>query len=240
MVDLAALRAAIAVAMVPDPAAADGAGSVASAVCRVCSEALPVDGAAFTAMASDQARELLCASDAVIEQVQQSQFSLGEGPAMEAFNNGRPVCVPELTDLERARWPVFAPSLQGLPIGSLFAFPVTVGAITLGVVDLYRQASGRLSGEDLAAVLQVVDLAAAALLALRASHLPGGAGAWLDGAASDRQVHQATGMLIGQLGVPAEEAFARLRGYAFSQDRQIGQVAADIVARRVSLDPDPA
>jgi len=47
-------------------------------------------------------------------------------------------------------------------------------------------------------------------------------------------------MLTVQLGVSAAEAYARLRAYAYGQDRRLAEVAGDIVARRVRLDPDPA
>ena len=46
-------------------------------------------------------------------------------------------------------------------------------------------------------------------------------------------------MLTVQLGVPAAEAFARLRAYAYSQDRRLADVAGDIVARRLRLHPGP-
>ena len=46
-------------------------------------------------------------------------------------------------------------------------------------------------------------------------------------------------MLTVQLGVPVTEAFARLRAYAYSEDRRLADVASDIVARRLRLDPDP-
>jgi AmiR/NasT family two-component response regulator len=41
-----------------------------------------------------------------------------------------------------------------------------------------------------------------------------------------------------QLAVSAAEAFARLRAYAYSQDRRLADVAGDIVARRLRLHPD--
>jgi len=53
------------------------------------------------------------------------------------------------------------------------------------------------------------------------------------------EIDQATGMLTVQLGVPAGEAFARLRAYAYSQDRRLADVAGDIVARRLRLHRDP-
>ena len=46
-------------------------------------------------------------------------------------------------------------------------------------------------------------------------------------------------MLTVQLGVPVAEAFARLRAYAYAQDRRLAEVARDIVSRRLRLQPDP-
>jgi hypothetical protein len=48
------------------------------------------------------------------------------------------------------------------------------------------------------------------------------------------QVHQATGMLIAALRIPAAQALVRLRGYAFATGRLVDDVARDIVARRLS------
>jgi AmiR/NasT family two-component response regulator len=53
------------------------------------------------------------------------------------------------------------------------------------------------------------------------------------------EIDQATGMLTVQLGVPVAEAFIRLRAYAYGEDRRLADVASDIVARRLRLDPDP-
>jgi hypothetical protein len=52
------------------------------------------------------------------------------------------------------------------------------------------------------------------------------------------EVHQATGMIIVQLGVSAEIAFARLRAYAFAQNRRLRDVARDVVARRLRFSPE--
>jgi len=65
----------------------------------------------------------------------------------------------------------------------------------------------------------------------------------VDGQGRDLALHraeidQATGMLTVQLGVPAAEAFARLRAYAYARDRRLADVAGDIVARRLRLHRD--
>jgi len=52
-------------------------------------------------------------------------------------------------------------------------------------------------------------------------------------------VHQATGMILVQLGVSAEIAFARLRAYAYAHDRRLGDVAREVVERRLRFALDP-
>jgi AmiR/NasT family two-component response regulator len=51
-------------------------------------------------------------------------------------------------------------------------------------------------------------------------------------------VYQAQGMVMIQLGVPLGEAMARLRAHAYAQDRTLGSVARDIVARTLTLEAD--
>lgn len=51
-------------------------------------------------------------------------------------------------------------------------------------------------------------------------------------------IHQATGMVVGQLGLTTVAALARLRAHAYAQERSLGDVCADVVARRLHLDPD--
>jgi hypothetical protein len=42
-----------------------------------------------------------------------------------------------------------------------------------------------------------------------------------------------------QLGVGIEEALVRLRAYAYAYGRRLADVAADVVAHRIRLPPDP-
>jgi len=54
-------------------------------------------------------------------------------------------------------------------------------------------------------------------------------------------VHQATGMISIQLDVTMEEALVRLRAHAYGSERPLGEVAEDVVARRLrfnNLDDD--
>ena len=127
---------------------------------------------------------------------------------------------------------------------AFFALPLIVGAIRAGALGLYRGAPGPLSGRQFGDLLILADAATVMLLGSEHDDAENGDGAALDGQTPDLALHraeidQATGMLTVQLGVPAAEAFARLRAYAYSQDRRLADVAGDIVARRLRLGRDP-
>ncbi|WP_439658703.1 GAF and ANTAR domain-containing protein [Lentzea sp. HUAS TT2] len=203
-------------------------------VIRACVDVLPVDGASVSVMSGPRERETLYASDEIAARIEDVQFSLGEGPCFEAFASRRPVLVPDLREASVVEWPVFAEAIRAVPIGAIFAFPLQAGAIGIGAIDLYRRRPGWLSADELAVALEVVDLVATVLLGLRLGD-PGDPEG-LRGVLSPgrEQVHQATGMLIAAFTISAEEALARLRGYAFVTDRPLDAVAKDLVTRRLS------
>jgi hypothetical protein len=45
-------------------------------------------------------------------------------------------------------------------------------------------------------------------------------------------------MISVQLGVTMEEALLRLRAHAYSTERPLGEIAADVVGRRLRFDDD--
>jgi hypothetical protein len=96
-----------------------------------------------------------------------------------------------------------------------------------------RAGPGGLTGDDLAEALAFADAATELLLA---EHLPGGQ---VPGSAqffSHRAgVHQATGMVSAQLGIPVSNAFLRLRAHAYATERLLEDVARDVVGRRLRL-----
>lgn len=206
---------------------------LAEQICRACVEGLGVDGAAISVLTDSPSRETLCATDAAAARVEELQYTLGEGPCIEAATSGRPVLVPDVEEAAgQDRWPMFAASVvEQTLVGALFALPLQLGTINLGVLDLYRGARGPMTGGVLRDAMRAADMAAMMLLGLRTD--PGDGQWWEQSWASHAEVHQATGMIIAQLGVGAEEAFARLRGYAFSSEQLLGDVADDVVARRL-------
>lgn len=224
---IARVRADV-VAALRDPA---GAGEPLARACRACVALLPVDGASVSVMSGAEQRETLYASDDTVAAVESLQFTLGEGPCFEAFTQRRPVLVADLEADAGSAWPVFATEIAAHPVGAIFAFPLQSGAVALGAMDLYRHEPGWLTPDDLATALQVVDIATLALLGLQHG---ASEGEWLADLPRNREVvHQATGMLIAEYHIPAADALARLRGYAFAGGCMVEEVAEDLVARRL-------
>lgn len=225
---------------------AEGGADGPQRIGAACLEYLPVSGASITLMTGGGAHETVFASDVVMDQLDSLQFNLGEGPCVEAFTQHKPVLVTNLAATD-GRWPVFTNAVRDIPIGGLYVFPLQLGAIALGVLDLYRTEPGDLIGADLTGALRVADAALWSLLGLRVGETletasgwgPADSDSWLSGAPLHRtEVYQATGMIIGQLGVSAQTALAKLRSVAFAQNRLLDEVARDVVARRLRFDDE--
>jgi hypothetical protein len=184
------------------------------------------------------ARVTLWATDTTAALIEELQYDLNEGACMEAAMTGRPVLVGDMDrSADTVRWPMFAAAIaERTPVRALFALPLQAGAVNLGVLDLYRLRPGDLSSAQYDDALGAVAVASQMISEpngeLEDIDLPGAN--WLDDSFSDRaEVHQATGMVLVQLGITAPEALAWLRAHAFAHQRQLIDVARDVVARRL-------
>jgi ANTAR domain/GAF domain len=213
---------------------------LAERICQACVQGLSVDGAAISLMTASRLRETLYASDATIDLLEDLQFSLGEGPCVDAASSGRPVLVADIDDpAQTSRWPMYAAAVvDQAGIGAVFALPLQWGTITLGVLDLYRRAPGSLSAPQVRDAISAADAAALMLLGVRTDPDPDGDAVWDRSWSKRAEIHQATGMVVAQLGISPTDAFARLRAHAFSNGVQLGDVARDVVARRLRFTQD--
>jgi hypothetical protein len=220
-------------------AAARAGDAPLAALCRAAVRWLGVDGAGVTAMSGPEVREPLFASDEVTARLEELQLTTGEGPGSEDFRLGSPVLIGDL-DSAAARWPGFAPAAVAAGARAMFALPLQVGAIRVGVLSLYRARPGSLEPEELADGLVLADIAlemvldAAAGISEAPEYLP------LAGMSDSRaEVYQAAGMISVQLDVSLAEALVRLRAHAFASGGALGAVAEAVVSRQLRLDPDP-
>jgi hypothetical protein len=207
-------------------------------VCAVVIVAVGIDGVALTVAASP--RETLYASDPAVSEMEELTMTLGEGPGVDVLEGG-PVPVADLATPDcGSRWPIYAAAAMGAGFRAVFALPLQVGGMRLGVMDLYRAEHGSLGREQLADALLLADTACAILLDGDRRHPSRANGSGPEPVGPlHPEVHQATGMLIVQLRVSAAVALVRLRAYAYAHDRRLRDVARDVVERRLRLHPEP-
>lgn len=216
--------------------AGDG-GTLPELLCQDARRHLPVAQVGLCVMNDAGAIELSVGSDERAEKLESLQFTLGEGPCMDAFGSGGPALYPDLRARGAERWPAYAAAVQDLGVRAAFSFPLTVGGISLGVLDLFNDEPVSLSEEDLARSLTYVDAAVLILLHLQAmgSSLP------FPGISETQEplesafhghaeIHQATGMVAVQASLSLTSALVQLRAHAYGTSRHLTDVARDVLA----------
>ena len=199
-------------------------------LCLSCVKDTDVDGAGLAVFAGDGTPETVYATNALSARIEDLQFTTGEGPCVDAARSGAAVLAPSLGGSETG-WPGLERELAAAGVEAVFAFPVRIGATSLGTLDLHRRTPGQLSDEHLASVLATVDRAAPLLLAVTAQTVEG-----VPPETTYRMVvHQAAGMAMIQLDTTLEEALLRLRAIAYAEGLAINELAADLVSRRRRL-----
>jgi hypothetical protein len=201
-------------------------------LCGACVRGSGVDGGGVTVMTSSGTGVALYATDSISSTIEDLQLTLGEGPCVDAAASGFPVLVADLSDPSGGigrRWPLFQAEASRIGAAAVFAFPIRIGAIGLGTLDLFRQSPGPLHDPELTQALLCVDELGTALLDFEA-HQHG------EDLLSPRMVvHQAAGVAMVQLDTTIEEAMARLRATAYAEDVSINALAADVVSGRRRL-----
>jgi hypothetical protein len=203
-------------------------------LCEVCAEVVAMTGAGIMLMAGELPLGSVCSSNQVSALIEDLQFTLGEGPCVDAYRHGRPVLAPNLAYPVEARWLAFTPSAVAAGAKAVFGFPLQVGAVRLGALNLYRDRPGALTDDQHADALVMAGVAARAVITRQAQAPGGPLAAELEAGWDFRVVvHQASGMVSAQLDVSVAEALIRLRAYAFANDRLLTDVAEDVVSRRL-------
>lgn len=209
-----------------------------SRLCEVCAEVTGMTGAGIMLMSGDVPRGSVCTTDEVSAQIEELQYTLGEGPCVDAYFYDRPVLEPDLASQPSSQWVAFTDAALHAGARAVFGFPLRVGSARLGALNLYRDQPGPLSDDQHADALVAADVAAQTVLLLQAGAPPETLATEIEaGAQLHYVVHQAAGMLAAQLEVSVTQALVRLRAHAFSAGRSLTEVAEDVVARRVRLAP---
>jgi hypothetical protein len=205
-------------------------------LCRAAASTLGCDGGAITIAYTQVERVTLCTTDATARLLEETQDVVGQGPGPDAFTTGAYARF-DLLDVDGPdpRWPLLeSDSLTALAPLVVHALPMGEGDDrVIGVLTLHQHGVDR--ENDLYAALIVSRVVAAGLLADGPSMQGAGQGPWSERA----EVHQATGMVVAQLGVPETDALALLRAYAYSHDQSVSVTAHAVIARILAFSANP-
>jgi len=215
----------------------DGSSAVAE-ICALAVAELAVSGVWVTLIShagtpATQQR-LVRATDATATRLEELQFTVGEGPGLEAVISGTAILAPDLI-VTASRWPAFTSGAQSAGAAAVFAFPLSLGAIRLGSLDCYRTTAGPLTPRQIAAALVLAEMTFEAVLSETAGHAHNDLG-WITDIHAE--VHQASGIVKYDLGITMEAALLRIRGYAYANDMPIAVVAQRIVDRELFLEEE--
>src|SRR5947207_13532194 len=149
----------------------EGAWSAAW-LCAVCPQVTGVSGAGIMLMSGDIPRGSLCSTNEVSQLIEELQYTLGEGPCVDAYQQDQVVAEPDLAEPVTRRWVAFTPPALEAGVRAVFGFPLRVGTVRLGALNLYRDRPGPLSGDQHADALVVADVAACWVLEAQAGAPP--------------------------------------------------------------------
>src|SRR5437764_15459853 len=84
---------------------AGGDEGLADSLVRLCARTLPVSGVGLALMTDEGPAGTVAASDDGALHLEELQFSLGQGPCVDASRTGRPVLSHDLADTSPRSWP---------------------------------------------------------------------------------------------------------------------------------------
>jgi hypothetical protein len=236
--DSAEMLAVLARTLARKQNAGEPAGHLAARLCDACTEILGARAGTLT-LSSATERLTVRSSESTFARIEDLQVVLGEGPTQLAFSEGRTV-VAHLDGREgegedAAAFPVFtsmASDIDG-PV-TVYAVPMRPARRVVGVLTLYLRGSGLTRSLEEAQFL--ADAAGAALLGDPDTADIGAQPSWPQRA----RLHQATGVVVAQLGIAPADALAVLRAHAFGRASTLESVVDDVLDRRLSFSYDEA
>lgn len=206
-----------------------------SALAQPIAHALPVSGVAISMLGTFLGNETVSATNPTAARLDELQFDLGEGPCWDAVGKGRPVMEPNIRHHPLGRWPAFLDAIRHEDVGAIYAFPLFVGPLQLGAMDLYSAEPDVLNDKHArqsAAFASVVSRLVLHKALERASEDPE---VLPETRYSRRTIHQATGMVLAQLDLSPDEARLVIQAHAFATGRSMQEIAEDIVDRRLNF-----
>ncbi len=186
-----------------------------------------VDGCDHAGITINERRGLVTrlSSDEVVQQANELQADLGEGPCLDVMRDQETLVSPDL-EVEQ-RWPMWAKRVrEDLGVGSLMSLLIYTEPNSFGALSLYARVGRRFDADDLAVGQALADHISVIVSAERQIDQLGRA---LD---SRTIIGRAEGILMERLGMSADQSFDYLRRVSSTTNRKLVDVATEIAQTR--------
>jgi GAF domain-containing protein len=204
--------------------------------------ALLVEPPASVGITAHHGREpvTVASSDDRAQLVDAEQYTVGDGPCLEAMRTGR---VVEVEDQRvDPRWDGYAPRARRQGVKSSLSLPLSIDTRSIGALNLYsHDRVGAFGGNVLQQAERFAERASVALaLTIRFNEQVSTSHQLEEALASRTLIDQAIGILMAEQRCTAHEAFDLLRRHSQSQNRRLRQVAEELITRVSGAPPAPS
>lgn len=213
-------------------AAQFGLEDLLTEVATLAVRAIPgADGAGLTLIEPHRA-DTIVKSEKFVQEIDEIQYGLGEGPCISAAAEGIPMRTGSLGG--DARWPRFGPRAGRLGVHSVLSLPLISAGAVVGAMNVYAHAKNAFDDRSehlgqLYAIPAAIAVQNAQILA-QTQRL---AAKFQAGMSSRAVTDQAIGILMSRSGVSPDEAYSRIRMLSKHDNIKIDVVAAGIVHEAV-------
>ena len=182
--------------------------------------------------------ELIASTSEGSRLVETMQLSAEAGPCIQSYRTGEVVSIADIAQAPSA-WAEFRASALAQGFVAADAVPLRLRDTTIGTLNLLRTSPSAQRDADLLTARALADVATIGILHERTLREAEALSQQLQVALNTRVViEQAKGVVAFTNGIPIDEAFDVIRGYARRNRVAIREVAARLVARELRIDRD--
>lgn len=207
-------------------------------ICEVAVEVFDADFASIALSINGNYSPFAASSDVAIL-LDETQYSLGQGPTFDSVNARLPIVIDKTNSRESShRWPVFIPVLTSHGMRSMYVFPLRIGNAYIGSLSVYKSDADEMSPEQLSDGLILASLAGTELVEKTAGVADRDDALTEPGLYDRSSLQIAAGMVAEALNCSIISALVQIRARAFSDDVPVSRLAQQIIAREVVLEID--
>jgi len=206
-------------------------------LCRAAAQHFSAVGVAIGLMAEDGATGYVSGADDVSARLGELEFTLGEGPSLDALTSCRPVLIADLNSSDGEAWPAYRSAVGALGVRGVFAFALHVGAATVGVFVIYTSEDSLMGHPELGVAVAFAETAIEIFLDGETVPSNGVLHPGVESVLTHRsEVYQAQGFVMVDLGISLDESLILLRVHALQHGLSLVAVSRLVLAGAIRLD----